>query len=53
MKSQGFGRRDFLKGAVAGAAAATSLPQNAEAQQVAQAAQAAQTLQGVGSIFRR
>jgi gluconate 2-dehydrogenase gamma chain len=31
----GFGRRDFLKGAVAGAAAATSLPQNAEAQQAA------------------
>jgi len=42
MKSQGFGRRDFLKGAVAGAAAASGLPQNAEAQQVAPAAQAAQ-----------
>src|SRR5438105_912306 len=41
MKDEGFGRRDFLKGAVAGAAAATSLPQNAEAQQAAQAAQAA------------
>src|SRR2546423_290386 len=41
MKEQGFGRRDFLKGAVAGAAAATSLPQNAEAQQAAQAATAA------------
>src|SRR5262245_32648491 len=40
MKEDGFGRRDFLKGAVAGAAAATSLPQSAEAQQAA-AAQAA------------
>jgi gluconate 2-dehydrogenase gamma chain len=40
MKDEGFGRRDFLKGAVAGAAA-TSLPQNAEAQQVAPTAQVA------------
>jgi gluconate 2-dehydrogenase gamma chain len=41
MKVDGFGRRDFLKGAVAGAAAATSMPQNAEAQQPAQVTPAA------------
>ena len=45
MKEEGFGRRDFLKGAVAGAAAATSLPQTAEAQ-TAQAAPAAQAAPG-------
>jgi gluconate 2-dehydrogenase gamma chain len=42
MKSDGFGRRDFLKGAAAGAAAAASMPQNAEAQQPTQATPAAQ-----------
>ena len=42
MNVDGFGRRDFLKGAVAGAAAATSMPQNAEAQQPTQATTAAQ-----------
>src|SRR5262249_56792922 len=36
MTEQGFGRRDFLKGAVVGtAAAATTFPQTAEAQQTA------------------
>jgi gluconate 2-dehydrogenase gamma chain len=37
MKDEGLGRRDFLKGAVVGgaAAAAVNLPQNAEAQQAA------------------
>ena len=33
MKDQNFGRRDFLKGAVAGSVAAASLPQSAQAQQ--------------------
>jgi gluconate 2-dehydrogenase gamma chain len=33
MKDQNFGRRDFLKGAVAGSVAATNLPQSAQAQQ--------------------
>jgi gluconate 2-dehydrogenase gamma chain len=33
MKDQNFGRRDFLKGAVAGSVVAANLPQNAQAQQ--------------------
>src|SRR6266481_535240 len=33
MKDQNFGRRDFLKGAVAGSVAAANLPQSAQAQQ--------------------
>jgi gluconate 2-dehydrogenase gamma chain len=54
MNVDGFGRRDFLKGAVAGAAAATSMPQNAEAQQGPQAlaAQAAPAApESVGYAF--
>src|SRR5258708_22822168 len=33
MRDQHFGRRDFLKGAVAGSVAAANLPQSAQAQQ--------------------
>ena len=45
MKDEGLGRRDFLKGAVVGGAAAAtvSLPPNAEAQQGASPAAAPDT----------
>ena len=57
MSDQGFGRRDFLKGAAAGAAAVTSVPRQAEAQQATQGAPAAQaatasaTPEGAGYAF--